>query len=68
MRPADRLEARALQGPHELLPRIDGEVLAEWSEALSTTVQGIRIDSRDVRERFGLGEFTGLLPMLALTL
>jgi hypothetical protein len=39
----------------------DGEVLAEWDETLPGPLATIAIDSRAVRQRFGLGEFTGSL-------
>ncbi|MBI3710117.1 MAG: hypothetical protein HY246_20925, partial [Proteobacteria bacterium] len=39
----------------------DGEVLAQWREVVAPNASGIVIDSRDVRRRFGLGEFTGQL-------
>ncbi len=38
-----------------------GEVVAEWSETVTPQAGAIVIDSRDVRERFGLGEFAGQL-------
>ena len=38
-----------------------GEIVAEWSEAASPEAGAIVIDSREVRERFGLGEFAGQL-------
>ncbi len=39
----------------------DGEVLADWSEQLGGRTSGVSIDSREVRRRFGLDEFTGQL-------
>jgi hypothetical protein len=38
-----------------------GEIVAEWSEAPTAEAGAIVIDSRDVRWRFGLGEFAGQL-------
>jgi hypothetical protein len=38
-----------------------GEIVAEWSEAAAPEAGAIVIDSREVRERFGLGEFAGQL-------
>ncbi len=38
-----------------------GKIIAEWSEAATLDAGAIIIDSRDVRERFGLGDFTGQL-------
>ncbi len=38
-----------------------GASLAQWHEKLSADIQSISIDSGDVRARFGLGDFTGLL-------
>ncbi|NKB55561.1 MAG: hypothetical protein GKS00_04410 [Alphaproteobacteria bacterium] len=38
-----------------------GETLAEWTQELSPTVATITIDSREVRDRFGLPAFTGQL-------
>jgi hypothetical protein len=38
-----------------------GEIVAEWSEAAAPEAGAIVIDSRTVRERFGLGEFAGQL-------
>jgi hypothetical protein len=38
-----------------------GEIVAEWSEAAAPEAGAIVIDSRAVRERFGLGEFAGQL-------
>lgn len=39
----------------------DGGILAQWTESLSDRPGGIAIDSRAVRKRLGLGEFTGQL-------
>ena len=36
-----------------------GAVLAEWSEAFGPEAAAITVDSREVRRRFGLGEFAG---------
>ena len=38
-----------------------GALIAEWSEAFGSEAMVITIDSRDVRRRFGLGEFAGQL-------
>jgi len=38
-----------------------GKKIAEWNEPLSTTVHTIVIDSRDVKKRFSLPDFTGQL-------
>ena len=38
-----------------------GEIVAEWSEAPTAEAGAIVIDSREVRRRFGLGEFAGQL-------
>lgn len=38
-----------------------GAVLAEWSEPLPAADSGLAIDSAEVRQRFGLPEFTGQL-------
>jgi len=38
-----------------------GEIIAEWSEAAAAEAGAIVIDSREVRRRFGLGEFAGQL-------
>ena len=43
----------------------EGETLAQWSEDIPEGQVGIAIDSRAVRERFGLGAFTGQLFMHA---
>ena len=40
-----------------------GDVIAEWDEALQGAASCIVIDSRAVRERFGLDDFTGQLFM-----
>jgi hypothetical protein len=39
----------------------DGAVLAEWRERIEASASSIIIDSRDVRQRFDLPEFTGQL-------
>ena len=39
----------------------DGEVIAEWAESCASEGGAIAIDSRRVREQFGLGEFAGQL-------
>ncbi len=44
----------------------DGSVLAEWTEALPGAFRAVSIDSRDVRRRFGLGDFAGSLFIHAL--
>ncbi len=38
-----------------------GALLANWREDLTPRVNSVSIDSADVRDRFGLGDFTGLL-------
>ena len=43
-----------------------GRVLAEWEQALADAPGGIVIDSREVRARFGLPEFTGQLFIHAI--
>ena len=43
-----------------------GGVLADWTEDVSNAAQSVMIDSRDVRDRFGLGEFTGQLFVHAI--
>ncbi len=44
----------------------DGRVLAQWSEAPRDGLSGIVIDSREVRRRFNLPEFTGQLFLHAV--
>jgi len=44
----------------------DGSVLATWEQKLPATAGGFSIDSRDVRARFGLPEFTGQLFIHAI--
>lgn len=44
---------------HLILFDEDGAVLAEWDESVADSVQGIAIDSAEIRERFGLDAFTG---------
>jgi hypothetical protein len=39
----------------------NGEVIAEWAESCGDKGGAISIDSRQVREQFGLGEFAGQL-------
>jgi hypothetical protein len=39
----------------------DGAILAEWEQKLPPGPCGIRLDSAEVRQRFGLGDFTGSL-------
>jgi hypothetical protein len=39
----------------------NGAVIAEWSEAFGPEAAAIVIDSREVRRRFGLGDFAGQL-------
>jgi hypothetical protein len=39
----------------------DGSVLADWAQPCGAAGAAIVIDSRDVRSRFGLGEFAGQL-------
>jgi hypothetical protein len=39
----------------------DGRPLAEWTDALPGANASVVIDSKQVRERFGLGDFTGSL-------
>ncbi len=38
-----------------------GKIIAEWRETATANAGSIIIDSRDVRRRFGLGEFAGQL-------
>ncbi len=51
---------------HLILFAEDGTVLAEWDQALGEGPRGVVIDSRDVRDRFGLGDFTGQLFLHAV--
>jgi hypothetical protein len=44
----------------------DGSVLATWEQALPSGAGGFSIDSRMVRERFGLAPFTGQLFIHAI--
>ena len=44
----------------------DGRVLATWEQAVPAGPGGISIDSRDVRRRFELAEFTGQLFLHAI--
>ena len=39
----------------------DGTVLADWTQPLGPSVSSVVIDSAEVRDRFGLGDFTGQL-------
>ena len=39
----------------------DGKIIAEWREACGPGGGAIAIDSREVRARFGLGDFAGQL-------
>ncbi len=39
----------------------DGACLAQWREKLGSDVESISIDSKEIRQRFELGDFTGLL-------
>jgi hypothetical protein len=39
----------------------DGRIIAEWDQALGGAQGAAVIDSRDVRERFGIGDFCGQL-------
>lgn len=43
----------------------DGRVLAEWTEKMTGPFHAFAIDSRTVRQRFGLGDFAGSLFMHA---
>ena len=43
-----------------------GEVLANWEQAAPAGAGGIVFDSREIRARFGLGEFTGQLFIHAI--
>ncbi len=56
-------------GPVRLWLRLfdgDGAILATWEQALPAGPGGYAIDSRQVRQRFGLGPFTGQLFMHAI--
>jgi len=44
----------------------DGSVLATWEQEVPAGPAGFSIDSREVRERFGLPEFTGQLFLHAI--
>jgi hypothetical protein len=44
----------------------DGEALATWEQELEPGASGVAIDSREVRERFGLPSFTGQLFVHAI--
>lgn len=39
----------------------DGKLLAEWEEDVPSTVHSLVIDSRDIKKRFNLPDFTGQL-------
>jgi hypothetical protein len=56
-------------GPVRLWLRLfgaEGQVLATWEQTLPAGPGGFSIDSREIRARFGLGEFTGQLFMHAI--
>ncbi len=56
-------------GPMRLWLRLfgaDGQVLATWEQPLPTGAGGFSVDSRAVRERFGLADFTGQLFVHAI--
>jgi hypothetical protein len=44
----------------------DGAILATWEQPLPSGAGGFSIDSRDVRKRFGLDDFTGQLFVHAI--
>ena len=44
----------------------DGSTLAEWEQLLTDSLCGVSIDSREVRERFGLNGFCGQLFIQAI--
>ena len=44
----------------------DGGILAEWTEDVSGAAQTVVIDSKEVRDRFGLDDFTGQLFVHAI--
>ena len=44
----------------------DGETLAEWEEPVPGASQTIVLDSAEIRDRFGLGDFTGQLFVHAI--
>jgi hypothetical protein len=44
----------------------DGTILATWEQVLPSAAGGFSIDSREVRRRFGLGDFTGQLFVHAI--
>jgi hypothetical protein len=46
---------------YALLFGADGAVLAEWHDEVAPGAAAIVLDSREIRARFGLGEFTGQL-------
>ncbi len=39
----------------------NGNMLAQWKELLENSVHTITLDSRQIKQRFGLGDFTGSL-------
>lgn len=39
----------------------NGEILAQWRDALGQNTESVVVDSAAVRQRFGLGDFTGQL-------
>src|SRR5438874_1927791 len=43
----------------------NGEIIAEWCERAGNAIAALTIDSREVRARFKLGDFAGLLPGVA---
>lgn len=43
-----------------------GAVLAEWQDALGPAQSGVVVDSREIRARFKLGDFTGQLFLHAI--
>jgi hypothetical protein len=56
-------------GPVRLWLRLfgaEGQVLATWEQTLPAGPGGFSIDSREIRARFGLGDFTGQLFMHAI--
>jgi hypothetical protein len=44
----------------------EGVAIATWEQALGETAGGFTIDSRDIRQRFGLSDFTGQLFIHAI--
>ncbi|HXH02080.1 MAG TPA: hypothetical protein VNN09_02050 [Candidatus Competibacteraceae bacterium] len=43
-----------------------GRILAQWQQALPAGVGSLSLDSREIRQRFALGEFTGSLFLHAI--